>query len=100
MTQDTQIVLPFARLCGNPLQADCNGGLLSSDGGVRLLRETEAPVGVLRRVVEARDDRRDPRDIDHRSEELVRQRIFQSGCGDDEANDCHPRRRDPACKVA
>ena len=32
MTQDTQIVLPFARLCGKNLQADFDGGTLSSDG--------------------------------------------------------------------
>lgn len=34
MTQDTQIVLPFASLSGKRLQADFDGGALSSDGGV------------------------------------------------------------------
>ena len=57
MTQDTQIVLPFARLCGKTLQADFDGGTLSSDGGVLFLRETEAQVGIIRRFVEALDDR-------------------------------------------
>jgi hypothetical protein len=100
MTHNTQIVLPFARLCGKTLQANFDGGTLTSDGGVLFLRETEAQVGVIRRLVEALDDRRDPRYIDHRYEELLRQRIFQIGLGYEDANDCNPLRRDPAFKVA
>ncbi len=50
MTQDTQIVLSFVMLCGKILQADFNGGTLASDGGVLLLRETAAQVGVIRRL--------------------------------------------------
>ena len=49
MTQVVQIVLTFARLCGKTLQADFNGGTLSRDGGVLLLGETEAHLGVIRR---------------------------------------------------
>jgi hypothetical protein len=100
MTQDTQIVLPFASLSGKRLQADVDGGALSSDGGVLFLRETEAHIGVMRRFVEALDDRRDPRDTDHSDEELLRQRIFQIACGYEEANDCDRLRRAPACKAA
>jgi hypothetical protein len=100
MTQDTQIVLPFARLCGKTLQADFAGGTLTSDGGVLLLRETEARVGVIRRFVEVLDDRRDPRYTDHSYEEMLRQRIFQIACGYDDANDCNRLRRDPAFKAA
>lgn len=100
MTQDTQIVLPFARLCGKTLQADFDGGTLSSDGGVLFLRETEAQVGIIRRFVEALDDRRDPRYIDYSHEELLRQRIFQIACGYEDANDCNSLRCDPAFKAA
>lgn len=100
MTQDTQLVLPFARLCGKTLQADFDGGTLSSDGGVLFLRETEAQVGIIRRFVEALDDRRDPRYIDYSHEELLRQRIFQIACGYEDANDCNSLRCDPAFKAA
>ena len=79
MTQDTQIVLPFARLCGKNLQADFDGGTLSSDGGVLFLREIEAQVGIIRRLAGALDDPRDARYTDHSYEELLRQRIFP-GC--------------------
>ena len=100
MIQDTQIVLPFARLAGKHLQGDFNGGPLTSDGGVVFLRETEAQVGVIRRFVEVLDDRRDPRYPDHSYEEMLRQRIFQLACGYDDANDCNSLRHDPAFKVA
>jgi hypothetical protein len=100
MTQDTQIVLPFTRLCGKNLQADFDGGTVSSDGGVLLFREIEAQVGVIRRFAEALDDPRDARYTDHRYEELLRQRIFQMACGYEDANDCTTRRHDPAFKAA
>ena len=100
MTQDTQIVLPFARLSGKNLQADFEGGTLSSDGGVLFLREIEAQVGVIRRLAGALHDPRDARYTDHSYEELLSQRIFQITCGYDDANDCTPLRHDPAFKAA
>jgi hypothetical protein len=100
MAQDTQIVLPFARLCGKNLQADFEGGTLSSDGGVLLLREIEAQVGIIRRMAGALDDPRDARYTDHSYEEMLRQRIFQIACGYEDANDCDTLRHDPAFKAA
>ncbi len=100
MTQDTQIVLPFARLRGKTLQANFDAGTVSSDGGVLLLRETESQVGIIRRFVEVLDDRRDTRYTDHSYEELLRQRIFQMNCGYEDANDCNFLRTDPAFKAA
>lgn len=100
MTQDTQIVLPFARLAGKNLQADFEGGTLSSDGGVLFLREIEAQVGMVRRFAGALDDPRDARYTHHCYEELLRQRIFQIACGYEDANDCNTLRHDPAFKSA
>jgi hypothetical protein len=100
MMQDTQIMLPLARLCGKILQADFDGGPVTSDGGVLLLRETESHVGIIRRFVAALDDHRDGRYTDHSYEEMLRQRIFQIACGYDDANDCTFLRHDPAFKAA
>ena len=100
MHQDTQIVLPFARLRGKTLQADFDGGTVTSDGGVLLLRETESLVGIVRRYAQALDDQRDGRYTDHSYEEMLRQRIFQIACGYDDANDCNVLRHDPAFKAA
>jgi Transposase DDE domain group 1 len=100
MTQDTQIVLPFARLCGKNLQAEFDGGTLSSDGGVLFFREIEAQIGIIRRFAGVLDDPRDPRYTDHSYEEMLSQRIFQIACGYEDANDCNTLRHDPAFKAA
>jgi hypothetical protein len=100
MTQDTQIVLPFARLSGKILQADFDGGTLSSDGGVLFFREIEAQIGIIRRFAGALDDPRDARYTDHSYEEMLSQRIFQIACGYEDANDCNTLRHDPAFKAA
>jgi Transposase DDE domain group 1 len=100
MTQDAKIVLPFARLGGQNFQGDFDGGTLSSDGGVLLLRETEARLGIIGRFVQALDAPRDPRSINHSYEEMLRQRILQIACGYEDANDCDFLRHDPAFKAA
>jgi hypothetical protein len=100
MTQESQIVLPFARLSGKDLHADFDGGTLSSDGGVLFFREIEAQIGIIRRLAGALDDPRDARYTDHSYEEMLRQRIFQMVCGYEDANDCTSLRHDPAFKAA
>ena len=100
MIQESQIVLPFARLSGKNLQADFEGGTLSSDGGVLFLRDIEAQVGIIRRFARALDDPRDARYTDHSYEDLLSQRIFQIACGYEDANDCNSLRHDPAFKAA
>jgi hypothetical protein len=100
MTQHTQIMLPFARLCGQNRQADFDGGTLSSDGGVLFLREIEAQVGIISRLAGALDDPRDARYTVHSDEEMLSQRIFQIACGYEDANDCNTLRDDPAFKAA
>ena len=49
MTQDTQIVLPFARLRGKTLQADLDAGIVTSDeGGLATVATLQAAVVALR----------------------------------------------------
>jgi hypothetical protein len=72
MRQDTHIVLPCARRCGNTLQAEFDGGPRSRDGGGLLRRATEAQGAIMRRFVKVRDDRRTPRYLDYSPEERLR----------------------------
>jgi hypothetical protein len=72
MRQDTHIVLPCARRCGNTLQTEFDGGPRSRDGGGLLRRATEAQGAIMRRFVKARDDRRTPRYLDYSPEERLR----------------------------
>ncbi|MFQ6105005.1 MAG: transposase [Candidatus Glassbacteria bacterium] len=71
------------------MNADFNGGTLTSDGGALFLREVERGVGVIRRLVEALLDNRHQSYVDHSYEELVSQRVYQIACGYEDANDCN-----------
>ena len=98
--ENSHHTLPFARVAGKKVEADFDGGSLTQDGGMLLLRTAEAVVGVVKRMVAALRDRRHPSYIDHTYEDLLRQRVFQIACGYEDANDSDELRSDPALKTA
>ncbi len=100
MEQGNQIGLSFARISGKRVEADFEGGNVTSDGGALFLRETESTVGILSRIVSALIDRRHPSYVDHSLEVLIKQRVYQIACGYEDANDCDDLRRDPGIKAA
>ena len=100
MSQDTQNRLPFASISGKKVEADFDGGNVTTDGGVLFLRHVESSVGVIRRIVDCLVDRRHPSYVRHSVEEMIRQRVLQIACGYEDANDCNELRRDPAFKAA
>ena len=75
--ENSQNTPSFARVSGKKVEADFDGGCLTQDGGMLLLRRAEAAVGVVKRMVAALRDRRHPSYIDHTYEDLLRQRVFQ-----------------------
>jgi hypothetical protein len=82
------------------LTASFDGGQLSSDGGLLLLREAERGLGIANRLAGAIRDRRDPSRIDHALPELLKTRIFAIACGYEDANDLDRLRHDPLLKLA
>lgn len=64
-----------------------DGGLISSDGGAVLLRETELRTGILWRLAEQFTDYRDPKRIEHSVSELVAQRVLGIALGYEDLND-------------
>jgi hypothetical protein len=100
MSQDSQPVLSFATLHGKKLQADFDGGTLTSDGGALLLREIDRRTGLVDRFVSALHEWRDPRYVLHSLSDLVRQRVFQIALGYEDADDADALRGDPALKAA
>ena len=90
--QDQHHTMSFASLSGKPVEATFDGGILTSDSGVMLLREAEAKIGILYRIVKAITDRRHPSYVDHAAVGLVKQRVFQMACGYEDANDCNASR--------
>ena len=98
--QDTHPKVSLARLGGKRVEAAFDGGLLTSDSGVMLLREVASRVGISDRIVKAVGDRRHQGYVEHPLADLVHQRVFQMACGYEDANDCHALRQDPAFKAA
>ena len=98
--QDNHRKFSFASLFGKKLEAAFDGGILTSDSGVLLLREVASKIGILCRIVEALTDRRHPSYVHHALLDLVKQRVFQIACGYEDANDCNDLRRDPGFKAA
>ena len=100
MPQDSQPALCFATLKGKKVQADFDGGTVTSDAGALLLRAVDRHTGLVDRLVGALRDWRDPRYIVHALGDLVRQRLFQIALGYEDADDADALRCDPALKTA
>lgn len=91
--------LKFFPVEGKRLEARFSGEKISTDGGLLLLREVEKKLGLLKKLSSAINDRRDPRYIAHRLEELLSQRVYQISSGYEDGNDCTELRSDPVLKM-
>src|SRR5579863_10183387 len=99
---DEDNLLPFAlpAICRKKVTIAFDGGRLSSDGGVLLLRGVEQHLGVAARLAGCLRDRRDPDRIDHEIAEMLRLRMFLIAAGYEDADDCDALRTDPVFKMA
>lgn len=75
--------------------ADFDGGDISSDGGVLLLRKTEEITGVIRQFAACFDDHRNPDRVEHSAEQLLAQRVYALALGYEDLNDHDDLRYDP-----
>jgi hypothetical protein len=92
--------LVFQAFGGRQVVAAFDGGRLSSDGGVLLLREVAEVSGMVRRFARCFVDHRDPDLIEHTVEELVSQRILAQACGYEDLEDHDVLRDDALLAVA
>ena len=92
--------LLFQDLGRRKVLADFSGGILSSDGGVLLLRQVDRSLGLTRRLAACFHDQRDARFVDHSIEQLLAQRIYGLALGYEELNDHERLRLDPLLAVA
>ncbi|MEQ1868050.1 MAG: IS1380 family transposase [Micropepsaceae bacterium] len=100
MEEDT--LLPFAipAVARKKVSAAFDGGMLSSDAGVLVLRNVEKQLGLARRLSLCLKDRRDPDLIKHTVEEMLRLRVLAIAAGYEDANDFDRLRYDPIFKMA
>jgi DDE family transposase len=77
-----------------------DGGNITSDAGILLLREVEKRTGLIAGLAECFRDYRDQRWVEHTVEELLGQRLFGFCLGYEDLNDHDQLRADPMLAVA
>jgi hypothetical protein len=90
----------FGRLGRREIEANFNGGALSSDGGVMLVRQVDHQIGLSAAVATALCDPRDPERIRHPLRDLIAQRLYGLCCGYEDLNDHDVLRHDPLMQTA
>ena len=100
MEDDSRLPFSLPAVCRKKLTIAFDGGRLSSDGGVLLLREVERRLDVATLLAGCLRDRRDPGRIDHAIVEMLRLRMFAIAAGYEDTNDCTTLRHDPIFKMA
>ena len=100
MEQDTFLPFDLPAVGRKKVSVAFDGGLLSSDGGVLLLRGIEGRLRLSDRLASCMADRRDPTRIDHTLVEMLRVRMFLIASGYEDGDDCDSLRADPAFKLA
>lgn len=90
----------FGRVGRREIKANFEGGALSSDGGVMLVRQVDRKVGLSAAAAAALSDPRDPERITHPLRDLVAQRLYGLCCGYDDLNDHDVLRHDPLMQTA
>ena len=76
-----------------------DGGDVTSDTGLFLLREADRKIGLIKSMAEAMEDRRDQDQVKHKVFEMLRARVYGIAAGYEDANDLDTLRNDPALKA-
>jgi Transposase DDE domain group 1 len=88
------------KLGGRELVWRFDGGDITSDGGVLVLKKLEERTGILRRFAACFTDYRKADQVEHPLVDLIRQRVFGLALGYEDLNDHDELRSDPMLAVA
>ena len=100
-SDDATPALPgLSPICGRPIEVRFDGGLMSSDGGLLVLRQIEQRLGIARRLAACMSDPRAPERIAHGLDEIIRFRMLMITAGYEDGNDANSLRSDPLFKLA
>ena len=98
---DPMLPLPgLSPVCGKKVVARFDGGELSSDGGVVVLREVEQRLRVADRIAACIVDPRAPGQITHSLADIIGFRLLMIAAGYEDGNDADTLRSDPMFKMA
>lgn len=90
----------FPGISRRRIELNFNGGDITGDAGLLLLRQADRKLGLLERIAPLLPDDRDPERIEHSTLELLRQRVYEIVQGNEDLNDHQHRRVDPALQTA
>ena len=90
----------LSSISGKRLDVRFDGGMLSSDGGILLLREVEQRLGVADRLAACIKDPRSPEHITHSLADIIGFRLMMIAAGYEDGNDASCLRVDPMFKMA
>ena len=100
MTNCTQKALQFPACKRRAIEVNFQGGDITSDGGVLLLRQIDRHLGLTEAVTRALADPRRQASCAHDGLSLLRQRVYALALGYEDLNDHHTLRRDAAIQTA
>src|SRR5438067_2540399 len=100
MNEDIALPFDLPSVCRKKLSVGFEGGRLSSDAGLLLLRGIERQLGLAARLAGCIREWRDPERIEHSLVEMLKLRMFAIAAGYEDANDCGSLRHDPVFKMA
>jgi hypothetical protein len=96
MTDSSTIPDLFPALKSRKIEADFEGGDITSDAGSLLLRQVDKRIGLTKAIDRALLDERRKKSCDHRQIHLLRQRIYGLALGYEDLNDHETMRHDLA----
>ena len=100
MTEATLFLPGLSPVGGKTITATFDGGTLSSNGGVLILREIEKRLGLATVLSRHIPDDRDGRRVRHSYSDMTRARMFAIASGHEDCDDLDVLRSDPALKMA
>jgi hypothetical protein len=100
MTDCTVLGIDFEPVKRRRVEVSFDGGEVSSDAGVLLVRKLDRRIGLLDAVSRVLSDPRDPERVTHTLADLLRQRVFGLVQGYEDLNDHTTLRRDPLMQSA
>ncbi len=100
MTKCYQKSFQFPRVNRRVVEANFDGGDITSDGGVLLLRQADRLLGLSEAITLSLNDPRRQASCDHDFLSLVRQRLYAIALGYEDLNDHETLRQDVALQTA
>ena len=99
--QEDNLLFPGLSPVGrHEISAPFDGGALSSDGGVLVLRQIEKRLNFAGMIASCLHDKRDANRTIHDYTTMIRSRMFAICCGYEDCDDLDELRHDPALKTA